>query len=816
MANALLTPKLRKIGSDYRKYAACAKRYGDKAAGLAMLPPAWTPPFLGIPIDVHETWKSQDKIDLSDYQVELADWLSTFARDSALLLRSSGAGEGLKDRGSLLTLRLEKGATLSTVAEAAAKIFTHALRSFSGKPVGLVLQVAMDAEATGHLSNETSVTPTRNQWKYETEQPIWSPPQGLNSKFAPLPDATEPLRGRRPTPHDALRSLGQWVNQFVEPRSHLEWVLSEDKLWIVQLDLEWRQRDSGIDPDLATLRSSDEAKVADHSASKVFSLYKLGEDTRSKKLANLNDFDFSADHPAPDLYYAYASSIRDVLLHNGSAALIAEIDALTGGKCVIRTDLVEAESGFNLPRTETINGSKAVRWLQDRLNEFSDKGMRADNIIFVMHSFLPALAAAWVYADPGQPLVHVDSLWGLPDGLQFLPHDSFQVDHIRRTVVAKKIRYKPRFLMENADGSWKYVDVLVSKGRRTSLVLRDVLDIAIRTARIAEKLGGAAQIMWFCGIPERYGHGRNIPWFRARELADPAPRHELKHKPFAVHSEADLGRLPTGPHTIGLMPDAPLVRDDKFLDAVIAHALQHRCAVALQGSLLGHTFYQLSAAGIAVVLHDPVQHFRKRGRRTFGKLVRDKIPAGIVSGGEIVREAVLDRRDLMAGLAAKLCEESVELSTAKDYPAKAEELSDISELMNALSEASGISREDIEDRARKKREKRGGFTERRVLLETSLPMPGATSFSVPVVSLKDIAQATVDDNGVFIPFAALFADATGVALDLRSLILNDRIKLRLVQGGVRLERFAEGDRSHAKQLDMFDVASQKGGRTRRS
>lgn len=815
MASPLLTPKLRKIGIDFRKYLACAKRYGDKAAGLAMLPPAWTPPFVGIPINVHEMWKSQNKVDLSAYQGELTDWLETFARDSPLLLRSSGAGESLKDRGSLLTLRLEKGASLSTIAEAAAKIFEHAAKSFSGKSVGLVLQVAIKAEATGHLSNETSVTPTRNQWKYETEQPNWSPPQGLNSKFAPLPDATGPLRGRRPTPHDALRSLGQWVNQSVEPRSHLEWVLSDGKLWIVQLDLEWRQRDSGIDPDLAALRSSDDASVPDHAASKVFTLYNPGDDTPSKKLANLNDFDFSVEHPAPALYYAYASSIRDVLLHSGRDALITEIDELTGGKCVIRTDLIEAQSGFNLPRTETINGSKAVQWLQERLEDFSDNGVSPDKIIFVMHSFLPAQAAAWVYADPGQPLVHVDSLWGLPDGLQFLPHDSFQVDHIRNAVVAKKIRYKPRFLMENADGSWKYVDVLVSKGRRTSLVDADVLDIAIRTSRIAEKLGGAAQIMWFCGIPARYGHGRNIPWFRAREFADPAPRHELKHKPFAVHSEADLERLPTSPHTIGLMPDAPLVRDDKFLDAVIAHALRHRCAVALQGSLLGHTFYKLSAAGIAVVLHDPVQHYRKRGRRTFGKLVRDNIPAGIVSGGEIVREAVLDHRDLMAGLAAKLCEESVELSMAKDYPAKAEELSDISELMSALSEASGISLGEIEDRARKKREKRGGFTERRVLLETSLPMPGATSTTVPVVALKDIAQVAVHDNGVFIPFAALFADAAGVALDLRSLIANDRIKIKLVQGGLRLERFADGDRSHLKQLDMFDIAPQRAGRNRK-
>ncbi len=812
MSTPLLTPKMRKLGTDYRKYVAFANRYGEKAAGLAMLPPAWTPPFIGIPIDVHQAWATLRRVELAAYSDPLTHWIKTIAKDSPLLLRSSGAGESLKDRGTLLTLSLDRRPTLSNIEAAAEKIFQHAATAFGKKPVGLVLQAALQAEAAGHLSNETSLTPTRNQWKYETERPIWCPPQGLNSKFAPLPDTTEPLRGRRPTPHDALRSVGQWVNQSVDPRSHLEWVLSDGKLWIVQLDLEWKQRDSGIDPDLAVFRTKEEEQLPDRAAASLFTRYRPGDDTPSKKLANLNDFDFSNQYPAPDLFYAYGSSVRDALAIGRREALVAEIDAITGKKCVIRTDLINAQAGFNLPRTETIDGSQAANWLQERLDEFSDKDVPADSIIFVMHSFLPAFAAAWVYADPGQPLVHVDSLWGLPDGLQFLPHDSFQVDHIRSAVLAKKIRYKPRFLMENADGSWKYVDVLVSKGRRASLVDADVLDIATRTARIADKLGAAAQIMWFCNIPARYGHGRNIPWFRAREFADPAPRHQLKHKPFAVHSEADLKRLPSSPHTINLMPDAALVRDEKFLDAVIEHALQHRCAVALQGSLLGHTFYKLSAAGVAVVLHDPVQHYRKRGRRTFGKLVRDKIPAGIASGGEIVREALLDQRDLLAGLTAKLCEESVELAMAKDGPAKAEELSDISEIITALSVASGISLAEIEDRAKTKREKRGGFNERRVLLETSLPMPGATSTAAPVVALKDIAQTAVDDHGIFIPFAALFANSTGVPLDLRSLTAAGRTKIRLIQGGLRIEPFREDDKSLTKQLDMFQTIPAGRGR----
>lgn len=801
----LLLPKQRDVGRVYKKFDLLARRYGDKAAGLSILPPAWTPPFIAIPVAVHKQWRTTGEVSLDSCSDDIQVWLNAH-RDTSLLVRSSGYRENLRDRGTLKTLKLARACSIENLTDAIREIYEHARSAYPNRILGIVVQVEKAPDASGHLSNETALTPTRNQWKYETESPVWGPPQGLNTKFAPDPDPSLPIQGKGPYPHEAMRSLGNWINKAVAPRTHIEWVFSEGRLWAVQLDLEWRQKDEGIDP-RSILRTV--AGVSPNpSGAHVFKLHTLNEPTQSKKLANLCDFDFSDDNPPPNLFQATAEQIAAELNASRQEPLAQEIDELTAGRCVIRTDLLNSVHAFNLPRTDTITGTQAVGWLAEQIQNFKAQGVALNEVVFVLHSFISALSAAWVYAQPGDPIVLVDSLWGLPDGLQFLPHDSHQVDSVRGVLLSEKIRYKPRFLKEENGGVWKYVDVLVAKGRQRSLARKDVIEIALRTAKIAERIDAAAQVMWFCGVPSNYGIGPNIPWFRARDFADPPPRQQIKHKPVDIKSFDDLNRLGPGPHTLCLMPGAPLVRDEAFLDAVIAKAEATRSAVAMQGSLLGHTFYKLSNAGLPVILHDPVQHYRKRGRKTFGKIVRDKVPAGIKSKGEIVREAILDPQDIIAGLAAKLCEESVELLQAKGASQRVEELSDISELMAALRNFSGVSDEELKDTVDKKRQKRGGFQERRILLETSLPMPGFSKENIPEVSLRDIAHAVIQRNNISIPFAALFANSGGLKLDLGAAVKEVSFRIKVVAGGIRIEFIHSGDATpRTEQLDMFDPST---------
>lgn len=96
----------------------------------------------------------------------------------------------------------------------------------------------------------------------------------------------------------------------------------------------------------------------------------------------------------------------------------------------------------------------------------------------------------------------------------------------------------------------------------------------------------------------------------------------------------------------------------------------------------------------------------------YQKLVRDKIPQLIQSHGEVAHIRILDQAEYTACLEDKLNEEVKEFHTGKNL----EELADILEVVFALSENLGYSREELLECCREKREKRGGFRDRVFLI----------------------------------------------------------------------------------------------------
>ena len=763
----ILHQKQKKIGRNFNSFKRCSSIFGIKAAGLLILPDAWCPPFIAFSKSHFHEWKRNRWINLEPNQAEISEWM-TFARDSecnGFIVRSSGVSETLKDRGAHLSVKLSSEADLRHVTEAMAKIFLHCENINAADSMAIVLQVFVKPELYGHLSNEIHVSPSRNRWKYETEYPNWAPLKGFNSRNAPVPDSSRSMRAGSAMPHQALRGLGRWVNSAVRPRSHLEWVVGNGQLWAVQLDPEWSDFDHGVDPDEVVI--ADVNRWPEPERAKTFELYEVGEATRWKKLKNLDEFDFQEDRPKPKLFFATASNIHQVISSGRKEELSREIESLTAGRAVIRTEIdCSGSSWFNLPRTDTVSGEEAVQWLDEQIPALKEKQDNLDNIAFILHAFIPARAAAWAYARPGDSIALVDTLWGLPDGLQVLPHDSFQIDVRRSKIVSERTRFKPRFLCEQQDGTWSYVDVVRSKARHRSLAASDIIEIGRRTARIAESLKAEAQIMWFCGIPDEYRVGKNLPWYRAREQADPAPRVEMRHKPFDVHNWGDFENVPDSPFTVRLDPEAELIRDDTFLDKVIELAKQRRAPVELQGSLLSHTYYRLSSAGVAVILAEPhAKFFRTRGRQIFGKLVRDGIPEDIEAGGELVREARLIQSDSLRGLAAKLLEELCEVLSANNVNAKREELADVLEVVRGMASVASVPWHDIEQVAQHKASKRGGFLERKVLLETALPMPGSRVRAISTVHLHELAHWYRQGSNLHIPFTSLLASPEGLKFD---------------------------------------------------
>lgn len=95
-----------------------------------------------------------------------------------------------------------------------------------------------------------------------------------------------------------------------------------------------------------------------------------------------------------------------------------------------------------------------------------------------------------------------------------------------------------------------------------------------------------------------------------------------------------------------------------------------------------------------------------------GKLVRDKIPMLIENSGEKPVVRIMDENEYRSCLEAKLDEEVAEFHKDRN----AEELADILEVVYALAESIGCTKEELLACYNKKHLERGGFRNR-VFLE---------------------------------------------------------------------------------------------------
>ena len=96
----------------------------------------------------------------------------------------------------------------------------------------------------------------------------------------------------------------------------------------------------------------------------------------------------------------------------------------------------------------------------------------------------------------------------------------------------------------------------------------------------------------------------------------------------------------------------------------------------------------------------------------YNKLVRDKIPALIAQQGEKPLVRTLEPAEFWEQLEKKLDEEVAEFHADKSL----EELADILEVVFALADSAGHSREALMEAYQKKHDARGGFADRIFLI----------------------------------------------------------------------------------------------------
>jgi predicted house-cleaning noncanonical NTP pyrophosphatase (MazG superfamily) len=176
---------------------------------------------------------------------------------------------------------------------------------------------------------------------------------------------------------------------------------------------------------------------------------------------------------------------------------------------------------------------------------------------------------------------------------------------------------------------------------------------------------------------------------------------------------------------IRLRPRFELLRSRPFLTAVADLAKEVDASIELEGSVLGHAYYMLAAQGVRLRCVEPF--IEPENLQHFGKLVRDLIPVRIERHGESPTIYRATPEELRPLLREKLLEESFEFYWSQSNSAALEELADIYDLIDALSEIHGGNLAAVRKASEAKRAERGGFQQGIVLVETSRRRAGASN-----------------------------------------------------------------------------------------
>jgi predicted house-cleaning noncanonical NTP pyrophosphatase (MazG superfamily) len=787
--------------------------YGPKGTMLTVLPRLWTPPFALIPASVFaESAKDGQAIFALD-QNSITKIKGLAAQTGRLIVRSSVIGERIWDRGEYESVVIDSAA--EDLDPALTNAATKVLSSAQGKPVALVIQTHIDWRARGEFGNLLRVSKTRDHWELSTELGGASSRIRFNTQRDQAASADSPLEFRsRMSRERIFGPVAAWLNSYLlsgrSQRLNCEWITDNNCIYLVQIDEE-DEDFLGVNP--FHLRVPDIHRTTVSKGK--FLAPAVGTSLREwDKLSVLTELSESGFSQKPTLFYVPLSHLFQTDLATTTEQLEKDFRSLIGpNNIIVRTSVrAGSEKLSNLPRTEGCRPDEAVNWCLDICYKFTKEGKNINDLAFVAHQFIPARAAAWVRAEPGKPVVTIHSLWGLPDALQYCPYDIWEV-HVPTELATEYADYKSHMLIPRDDGYWEYVRVKNELARSLSIGRRDALDIARRTAAIADRLGIPCHVMWFIGCADQ-GSVFSFPWYwiEAHD-ADKNPDRS-DYQVFRISDRDDLERFKQtnrqrAKQAIELMPtDLNLMRDMKFIEEVGATANNSRVPLILAGSTLAHAYFALRRQGCTIVARGEKEHTRVRRSAIFGKLVRDKIPTRIVQRQEAETTRKIPGELKKNFLISKLLEEALEARNATTPDQKKSELADLYEVFRALARVEGLAIEDIVAAADDKKAKAGGFDDGLVLLQTGILGPNRASMQDGDSLLTQVLSRRLSGDSYELPFSffgfmeldqprSLVFEDLGIRLDVT--LKSDRIELHASRDAEQLELSLDRTLGHDDQ-----------------
>lgn len=701
---------------------------GAKAYGLSCLPQVWVLPHFVVNGGVISDSRLQDWIDLAIQESGLK---------GRVIVRSSGTSETMEHRGRLVSAVCSTSEIVQTI-----RTLSEQLRDDNPVDVHWLIQEHVNPARKGHLSNERRLSYEPRDWVAEFE---------LQGDF---PGFTAPVSirhwrvGDKVTDFDLgcvsepgvtlkLKTVALWSTGF-SSRLHFEWVWSGTKLWIVQVDV--AKAPEGVNPQ--SLFPATVPSIAPTSLS-LFRAATTADFANFGKLRNARTYTqlgftmpqfFVLDDPA---------SIQSILSGTIPLDLVNDLSEMTKRPLMIRTDgtnIPKAQREM-LPRSDELRTDIDAReWLQGKFRtEITANSLQDSALCLVAHHFIPSAAAAWARAVPGSRLVRVESLWGLPEGLYWYSHDTFEVDtkdaknygDASQYSINPRLRYKGTFVFSDSRGKWIPYNTAEPFDWRKSIRRKEwLLEIAKTTRQIADHDDRPTNVMWFIDNDARATSHQVLPWYHEKsELGEPkaAPRRKLTTaSDFAIKTNSDWemlqARVQAGQRVERIMlepRDPELIRNQEFAKALGQFAAKNKIVIELAGGVLSHAYYMLQRHGAQVECID----LFGAGEEVveYNKLVRDKIPGIIKRKGESVEVVRLKGDALLSALRQKLVEEAFEALDAKSFDELIGELADVQEVIDGICEALPASREQVNSEQADKHERRGGFKQGFMLGKTASP-----------------------------------------------------------------------------------------------
>ena len=710
--------------------SASAERMGLKAAGLVKLPREWVPDFFVVSSVCFETSVSP---------VVFAEWCASAIEscgfgDAPLIVRSSGVTETLDDRGRFVSETCDSTALAATLQRSALSVANRP----GNVTLHWIVQEHVPTERKGHFSNERRLSYDSRDWVAEIEL------DGSHAGYT-VPVAVRRWRdgemvhtsalvcSSEPQISLLLKNVASWALAASKgQRMHCEWVWNGSRLYIVQADVAGAS--VGVDP----VKMIPESVSDGDGDIGGLSVFQPADDQHFKLYAKLQNARLytSLGYSMPTFYVLDdPETIACILRGTISRQLEDDLSELTRRPLIIRTDgrAIPSHQREMLPRSDELrNLADAKAWLLGGFRaRIQESGLHAAMPCLVAHHFVWSVASAWARAEPDGRMVRIESLWGVPEGLYWFSHDTFEVD-VETQLVTSRPRYKGTFVGSNVSGAWVPFQTRAPHDWRKSIRRkRWLMEIPETTRAIADREKYSAAVMWLVDTDSRVTGHKVLPWFHNRsELDGPpkaAPRHKLKtaHDVRIASAEDWLklkGTVTSGEHVdrIVIMPEDPeLIRNAKFAEEVAELASERNIVVELAGSILSHAYYVFRRKGVQVECVDLF------GADTevveFNKLVRDKVPESIEQRGERADVVQLRGDALLAALRQKLIEEAFEVLDARGGHDLVGELADVEEVVRAICDALGVPLTDVESLRGAKQRKKGGFGRGLVLTKTSMP-----------------------------------------------------------------------------------------------